>query len=680
MCFAAQYLFTGEILTRLKDTIAWEWLPRETTGVLLLLLAVVLAAWSGRPDPDEAQPSVYVPHRIGRFAVGACGLAVALNVAAIGLFVLSGESSAVRILWVLSVCSLILPLLLHGFNRVRLSSANAEGWARWEGPALLALTLIGFLLRFYRVTEVPEHADNDVALMGVHTLRILESGDPRWLGLAESDHLLSSHQLQAFGLRLFGADYFGLVLPSVLAGTLTLPVLYLLARDAFSRRVALISTALLAAGYTHIHFSRILFGPIATFFLCLSFALVFRAMRSGRALWWALGGLAMGVSLLTYYSSRVGPVIVLTLLASGLLRDRATMRAQAGGWGLFLVGAFTGFGPMTGFVIRDFQAFVGRGTSVMIWSPGVLAHSMTKYRVDSVSAVLFEQVRRTFLTLHLYGDESPHFALPRPMVGAVAAALCVLGVGLCLTRLRRAPYVLVVSWVILTFVLGGVLTADPPYWPHLNIALPAVALLGGLGADRLTRALSGVVPGGRVLGPVALAAVLIAAGVHNWIVYYRFASDNAGRRIEAARFLATLPQETQVFLVADQVPWAEYCFQFFNRGMAGRNVTPEEILSRRVDFPRERPYAVVLFGHEDLIPALSAELPSSHVEAHTDRDGALLFSSVCFVPPGFMHAARTEPARPGLFPLVLAAVAVSAFVLVRSVRGGRPSVARRPEA
>ncbi len=675
--FAAQYVFTGEAFTRLRDSETWSWGPRYTAGSVLLLVAIALAAWSGRRGDTDPAPPVAAPRAGGRTVVRAAGASLALTVVAIGLFIARGESGTVRALWALAMLSLVIPLLVVALRGPRLRALGAAPWAPWEAPFLLGLTFAGFFLRFYRVTELPDHVDNDVALMGVETLRMMRHHDPRWFGLAASEHLLSSHQLQALGFRLFGSDHLGLVMVSVLAGTLTLPVLYVLAREAFSRRVALVATVLLATSYTHIHFSRILFGPIATFLLCLSFAHLFRAFRTGRALNWAAGGLAMGISLLTYDSSRVGPAIVLAFLGVRAALSRADVRAQIAGWGLFFTGVFVGFGPMTGFMIRNLTSFVGRGNTVMIWSPEILQHSMDKYHVDSVPAVLLDQVRSTFLTLHLYGDASPHFAFPRPMVGALAAALCVLGVGLGLSRVRRVPNLLVLLWVILTFVLGGVLTADPPYWPHLNIALPAVALLGALGADRFMHALEPFTPAGRVLVPAALGLALLAAGVHEWGVYVHYVGDNAGRRIEASRFLDALPAETYVYLVADDISWREYCFRFFDGDMAGRNVTVEDLVSGREKPPAGRPHTMVVFGHEDAIPLLSALSPLSRVEEHRDSLGGLLFTSVSVIPPGFQPRPQPPPIRPGLVPLALVALATTGWVVLQSLRRFRSGASGR---
>jgi len=667
--FVAQFLFTGEAFTRMRDSNTWVWTTRHTIATLLVILAVALTAVVTRLYDAGAGPA-FAASRLGGRAVGwSASLGAGFTAFGIALFLRQGETAVVHLLWIGALVSFVTPLLLSR------DSVEPERWRPWESLSVLGLTALGLFLRVYRLTELPEHIDSDVALMGVQTRRMMERLDGRWFGQAPSEHLFSTHQVKALFMWLFGPDHFGLVMMSVVAGTLTLPVLYALGRDAFGPRVALIATALLTTSYTHIHFSRILFGPTATFLLTLSFLLLFRAFRTGRAFFWGSGGLTMGLSLLTYDSSRVGPVILVSLAAGCALWDPTGFRAQLRGWGLFLLGVFVGFGPMTGFVLGDFSRFKGRGHSMMIWSPGVLQHSMEKYEVSSTAAVLLEQAKSTFLTLHMFGDNSPHFALPRPMVGALAAALFVLGLGLSLARLRRAPHFLVLAWVALTFVLGGVLTSDPPYWPHLNIALPAICLIGALGADQLVRALAPVLPAGRTLVPALLAIALLASGAHNWAVYSRFASDNADDRIESSRFLEDFPRETFVFLVADEMTLAEDSFRFHNRGLRGKNVSVEELLASPRPLAAGRPFTVIVYGHEDSIPRLQRRFPGTPVEPHLDRNGNLQFHVLSVIPPGFHPKPRRTPARPGIPLLAVAAVAATGWVLRDLIRGDRPVAA-----
>jgi len=54
LALAAQYLFTGELLTVTRDTNTWEWLPRYSWASALLLLAVAVAALAFRGDGGGA--------------------------------------------------------------------------------------------------------------------------------------------------------------------------------------------------------------------------------------------------------------------------------------------------------------------------------------------------------------------------------------------------------------------------------------------------------------------------------------------------------------------------------------------------------------------------------------------------------------------------------------------------
>ncbi len=78
----------------------------------------------------------------------------------------------------------------------------------------------------------------------------------------------------------------------------------------------------LAGSYSHIPFSRILFGPVATFFLCLSVYFLLRGLLEAKAFWTALAGFGAGFGMLTYYSSRLAPLLFLPAFSSWMLEKR----------------------------------------------------------------------------------------------------------------------------------------------------------------------------------------------------------------------------------------------------------------------------------------------------------------------------------------------------------------------
>jgi 4-amino-4-deoxy-L-arabinose transferase-like glycosyltransferase len=447
--------------------------------------------------------------------------------------------------------------------------------------------------------------------MGRVTLDLINAGDSRWFDMASSGHPFSSHQILAFGMRIFGTNHYGLVMLSVLAGTATLPLVYLLGRALFGRTAALFGTAILAMSYTHIHFSRTLFGAIATFFVTLGVYLLVRGLVTGAPAYFGFAGGVLAAAMFTYYSARIGPLVAAAGLVVDALRGRVFTRAGAARWGALLAGSFVVFAPMLGFALREPVAFIGRGNSATFLDPEVLQHSMKKYEAGNVTEVVLEQVRHTVLALHLFGDESPHFGFPRPAVGAVAAAFFALGIAFSVRHAGETPVALLWAWQALTLLLGGVFTSDPPYWPHLNIVLPAVAILAGLGGARLAGALAGEHAGGRASAAVLVGAMILASGIHGWRVYNEFASDNAGPAMRASRYLRRLPQNTNVFLVSGPDDWGDDVFQFFNRRMAGRDATAEELLRRDVRI--EPPAVILIRDDQSALPRIEARYPGGYV-------------------------------------------------------------------
>jgi 4-amino-4-deoxy-L-arabinose transferase-like glycosyltransferase len=637
----AQYCFTGEIVTRYQDSNTWEWRPAFTAGVALLAGALLAAALAGRRSGEPSHVAVPGAERrpLGALAPAACLYALAL-----GVYLLAGETALVDLAWLGGVLAFLLPLVRSSARRGALARLGAAAGraSRGEWLAVGALTAVAFGLRFWNLEEIPSHVDNDVALMGVHALRLIEQGDFRWIGASTSEHLLAYDQFLAWSMRLFGTDHAGLVMQSVLLGTLTVPLVYALGRSMFGARVGLIAAALLAVGYTHVHFSRILFGAPPTFAITLVVLLLFLALRTRDRRWFALAGVLSGLTFLLYDSARVIPLVCLAAFLWALVASPGSVRRDATGWALLVAGALIAFGPMAAFVLQDPVGFAGRGNTVALWSPTVWAHQQQGYGTDAPLLILAQQVMHTVLTLHLYGDGSPHFGLPRPMVAATTAALCVLGLGGALRRAGDRRHLLLLAWIGLTFLFGGVLTYDPPYWPHLNLVLPAVALLAGLGAEALIEALAPTPGTARRAAAVALAAATVAfTGVTNWGVYHAFVEDNAGPRVRLARFLADLPDSYRVYLVSNGFHSGEYAFAFFGRGQPIVDLEPDDLAAAARS---ERGPAVFLLADAPAEATTLTELhPTARVETHLDGGDRPVFVSVTLEP----EPPRSQPGSSG---------------------------------
>jgi hypothetical protein len=234
------------------------------------------------------------------------------------------------------------------------------------------------------------------------------------------------------------------------------------------------------------------------------------------------------------------------------------------------------------------------------------------------------------------------------MVDPITALLFILGLGYALSRIKNIKYFSILVWISLTFIFGGILTADPPYWPHLNIALPAIILTAAVGAKSLSEKITilfGQV-GYKVYSWV-LVSVIVITGISNWQIYYDYVKNNASNRIRISRYLASLPPGYNVYLASSDWRWNEDAFRFYNQGMTGQDLTSEMLMTAPPVI--SQPTVFILFRHPELQPILQKLYPNGIFENHYDYNNLISFTSFSVVPPEY----DLKPPPPLINPLSL---------------------------
>lgn len=629
----SNYYFTGEWFSRFAHLDANVWTWRQSLASVLLVLALVLATLAFSKRDDYPPVAAAEPPRIARWWWFLPFLVTCLGANA--LYALQGESSLVRWLWLLSLPALVLPLL-PTFDR-------RDFWPipLWEYLLVLLIVGVAFILRYIYLTDLPFHADNDVAIMGYFTRELVTTNDHTWVGMSASAHQYSEHQLLAVGMRLFGTGHYGLVILSVLAGTATVGVVHFIGRICFNRWVGLIAATLLAFNHVHIHFSRILFGPITTLFLALACLFALHGIRRSSPASFALAGVATGAGLLGYYSGRVG-IVVLGVVLLGYLCGRhgpaflTRLRYVA----LSLAGTAAAFGPNVVYAATHLNDYNGRGNAVILWNAGAWQHASATYG-GGWDTVLFEQTRRTLLAPFFYPDSGSICHLTEPMLGSLAAFLFVLGLGYSLRRWREVGNLYLLAWLGLTFLCGGILTIDPPFWPHLNVALPAMSLLGAIGAERFARLF---VSEGRPLTafavPGAVATALLLSGVQNFIVYFDFANRHVSARVLAMREIQDLESYYRVVLVSSNTRWDHAAFQFFCPDTEGSDISPAEFLARPLELAKPTAFFLFRDAPPECKKLLQQRFPYALHEDVKDGWGTYTFTLIRVLPEGYVAPVR----------------------------------------
>jgi len=193
------------------------------------------------------------------------------------------------------------------------------------------------------------------------------------------------------------------------------------------------------------------------------------------------------------------------------------------------------------------------------------------------------------------------------------------------------------------------LTADPPYWPHLNIALPAIVLVAAVGAKSLGDQIKTAFrPVGNKIYCLILIGAIVLTGFSNWQIYYNYVKNNADPRIRISRYIASLPHEYYVYLASSDWSWNEYAFRFFNQNRSGQDLHPDKLEANPPVI--KGPTVFILFKNSDLEPILEKLYPGGITEDHYDFDNLVAFTSYRIIPPGTIFHPVTHTFNPFALP------------------------------
>ena len=308
------------------------------------------------------------------------------------------------------------------------------------------------------------------------------------------------------GLELFGNSIWMLRALPALAGSLAVPLLYLLASRLYGWRVGVAAGGFLAVSAWSITFSRFGLVSMVTVFLDLAVYLcVVLGLRTGSVWWYGAGGLLLGFALQGYYAAELVPVVLLLvllhLMVSGGRRTIARLRS---GVAVFSAGAVLAFLPVATYAAQHPDEYWKRTSTASIFSERGRGGQPHPVRTS---------LRKHVLMFNFQGDFNGRHNLPgSPMLDWLTAAFFFSGLGLCLVRIRSWQYFLPLAWFTAA-LSGGVfsLVFEAPQANRTVENSVVTALLAGIFLGEGWRVL-GQSPRRRVLAPAAAVGALAAVG------------------------------------------------------------------------------------------------------------------------------------------------------------------------
>lgn len=428
---------------------------------------------------------------------------------------------------------------------------------------MLGLTMAGGFLRFVALGQIPNILSGDEGVIGNLALSAAR-GDLNDMFASVFGHSTLYVMLMGASVDLFGNTAFGLRLPNAIAGTVTIPALYVLARRMFDRRVAILAATLLVFSHIHVHFSRIIVAGsvMDALFAVLVFWLLYEGLVRKSAFFFALSGLAVGLHLYVYMGGRLLvlllPVYFVALILLQWPKANEHLPRMAALAGAIVVSGL----PMARWALEHPEEFGARANQVGVIQSGWLANEAAATGVPAWQ-ILGRLLLDAFLTVSHYPAEA-FYRSSYPMLDFAAGAFFFLGLGYSLLRIRDARFLMLNGWFWSGIVVGGALVVLPSLAAYrVLIVLPAAILFASVGVNKTIEMAERVLALTPRWPAVAMVCFLLVSAAINVKAYWVDWAPKCAYEDPATRFasqmgsyLATQPSKSQVFLMGE--PFIHY--------------------------------------------------------------------------------------------------------------------------
>ena len=437
-------------------------------------------------------------------------------------------------LWLVALLLIMAVVLVPELieNRRKLPQL-VRGLPLWEVAAVAFITAAAFAVRFVLLSDEPGPFWQDEGGFSGLGLEVANGIRKNFFFMGMGSQVSDLYELTiAIPFKLFGPSILWARLPHVAIGTASVPLLYLMLREMFERRVALVGAAFLAVYHFHVHFSRIAFPNLYdTFWAILVLLFTFRAIRTRKFLDFALAGIATGLQFYFFSGARLLPVVVAILFVYMALKTR----------GAFVLKNFWGLGVLlAGFVVASLPAALfwdgnpgtlsGRFENQNIFASGWL-DDQVELTGHSQLHVLWDQFQQSLGALVVYDDVFQHYNAGIPLLTGISSVFFVIGGVYALFHIYQPRFLALLVLLMLTIIFGGALLFPPVASQRYLATVPVSAAFVGLGVIVAADATAKLVPRWRWLAPAAIAGVVLLIAFVNLSFYFGtyLPSDNYGR-------------------------------------------------------------------------------------------------------------------------------------------------------
>lgn len=378
---------------------------------------------------------------------------------------------------------------------------------------LLVILALGIFLRFYSLGQVPISIHRDEAFLGYNAYSILQTGKDisgNFYPLHLESFLFSPAGYSYFSIPfiwLFGLSEFSIRFASAFFGSLTIVIVYFLAKLLFEKHkrkelIALFSILIFSISPWHINLSRtVTESTVATFFVALGVLLFLLWIRKKRSLLIFLSFLSFFITLGIYQAPRSFIPLFLPLLFLTFLKDignKKEIRLFTFFLLLIVLPVFLIIkSPDLSYRIRTLSIFEHPQTEIMVTSwltadglsnlPQALARPFHN-KIVGFGMVFSENFSNHLSPSFLFFDKGFPDRYRVPAVGLLYLFEIILLFTAIIYIAKQNPKILVflLGWILASFVGSSLTFDDIPNLQRTLTAAISFSILSGLGLFVIT--------------------------------------------------------------------------------------------------------------------------------------------------------------------------------------------------
>lgn len=357
-----------------------------------------------------------------------------------------------------------------------------------EAILLSLILLLAFILRIYKITEVPTGFYTDEAAIGYNAYKLLKTG--------KDEHNVSwPIFFQSLGdyrtpiaiysnipvIYLIGLSEFSVRLTTVLYGIGTVLLFYFTGKKLMNKKMGLLSAFILAISPWHIHLSR--WGAeYAGFPFFTVLGLLFFLWADRKPFLLLFSFLIFGVGLYTYYPAWIViPLLIIGVTVYWLFKKRKKgLPYLAGGIVIFAVFSIP--------LLLGIQ----KGYALTRWKSINFQKLSINQRIDKFKQYYADHFGKDFLFTKGDIGYPGHFITRQSVKGMgelywFESILILIGIYFCiLCILRKKKEWLIVLFMLILYPLGTALTMEGPFATRSVIGIIPLVLFSALGINILT--------------------------------------------------------------------------------------------------------------------------------------------------------------------------------------------------